>query len=300
MRVNAIVTAHNEADTIGPLLEAIVGERLAPGDVLEQVLVVSSGSTDRTDAVVGELARGDPRVRLLREPHRRGKCAAINWALCEKGAGDVVLLFSADVLPAPGALRALIAPFADPAVGMTGGRPVPTNDRRTLFGYAAHLLWGVHHRIALRHPKLGEVVAFRDAVESIPEDLAVDEAALEALLTARGLRLVYVPAATIHNRGAENLRDFLSQRRRISAGHLALRRRTGYCVSTGGFLAAARGLFEELSPRPRDLTCALITAILCLLGRLLGRYDFHIARRSHRVWDIAASTKGRLSAGSRE
>ena len=290
MKIAAIITAHNEERTLQRLLPRVLEETFDSG-TLERVVVVSSESSDGTDALVRDLAKQDSRLRLLTEPRRRGKCAAINWGLSELPPVDVVVLSSADVLPDRGALARLVEPFQDAGVGMSGGRPVPTNPRDTLFGYAADLLWRVHHRVASRSPKLGEVVAFRGDVKSIPEDLAVDEAALEAHAREQGLRLAYVPEAVIRNRGADNLKEFLSQRRRIAAGHLHLRRQLKYSVSTSGLGTAIGALLPELSLRPRLLCYGIATAALCFWGRLLGAYDFYVARKSHQVWDVAASTK---------
>jgi cellulose synthase/poly-beta-1,6-N-acetylglucosamine synthase-like glycosyltransferase len=130
MRVVAGVMACNEERTIGPLLEALLDARPF-GAPLERVTVVSSACRDNTDGIVRAFAERDSRVSLITEPERRGKSAAINTFLGSRPPGtDVTILASADVLPEPGAVDAIVASFADPAVGMAGGRPVPRNEGR--------------------------------------------------------------------------------------------------------------------------------------------------------------------------
>src|SRR5262249_39170893 len=148
-----------------------------------------------------------------------GKASAINLFL-QKARSPLVMLLGADVIPAEGALEYLCAPFSDPAIGMVGGRPVPVNDPRTFLGHAAHLLWRLHDLVARQHPKLGEIIAFRHIISSIPVTSAVDEVSIQALISQPGYQLLYCPECVVYNKGPETVRDFLMQRRRIYAGHL--------------------------------------------------------------------------------
>ena len=93
---------------------------------------------------------------------------------------------SADTLPEPTTIERLLEPMCgNPDIGMTGGHPVPINDKSTFMGYAVHLLWQLHHQIAIKKPKLGELTAFRRVFYRIPYDSAVDEANMEPLSQAR-------------------------------------------------------------------------------------------------------------------
>ncbi|HVF13331.1 MAG TPA: hypothetical protein VM942_01960, partial [Acidimicrobiales bacterium] len=40
-------------------------------------------------------------------------------------------------------------------------RVMPDNPPSTAMGHASHLLWRLHHRLALQQPKLGEMIALR-------------------------------------------------------------------------------------------------------------------------------------------
>jgi biofilm PGA synthesis N-glycosyltransferase PgaC len=288
-RASIGVMAYNEERNIAALLEALTTQRLSSVEILE-IVVVSSGSTDATDRIVEEWASRDPRIRLVRQESREGKSSAINVYL-GLARGDVFVLESGDTVPEADCVERLLAPFADAGVAMTGARPVPVDDPDRFMGFVVHMLWRLHHLLALRSPKLGEMVAFRSFVRSIPSESAVDEASIEAIVAAHGKTLVYVPEAIVRNKGAANVRDFLKQRRRIYAGHLWLSKVQEYEVSTknvGGILSV---LFEDLDWRPRVLLWTAGGVFLEFLGRALGAFDFHVLRKNPYTWEVAESTK---------
>ena len=93
------ITIHNEERNIGRLLEVLRSQELESRG-LGRVIVVSSGSTDRSDAIVAAVAADWPAVSLTTEPERRGKASAINRFLEEAGTSpDALVLMSGDVLP---------------------------------------------------------------------------------------------------------------------------------------------------------------------------------------------------------
>ena len=292
MRVVAGITACNEERTIGPLLERLLEAR--PGGApVERIVVVSSACRDRTDEIVRSFAARDPRVVLVAEPERRGKAAAINTFLGSRPAGtDVTLIASADILPAPGATERIVAAFADPDVGMAGGRPVPQNEGRSLLDRMAILMWDLHDRMARRSPKLGEFVALRsELVSSIDPESPVDESSLEAEVTVRGGRLAYVGEALVANRGPATFREWMSQRRRIAFGHLWLQRRTGYSVSTGAGSRVLPVWLAAVAPHPRRWLPGLAIGAAEVVARLGARRDARRGGKNYAVWTIAESTK---------
>jgi biofilm PGA synthesis N-glycosyltransferase PgaC len=283
------IMAYNEERNVGKLLEALAGQNLRTVDI-RQIVVVSSGSTDRTDEIVDEWTRKDSRVSLIRQSSREGKASAINLFL-EKAQADVFVLESGDTLPAPDCVEQLLTPFEDPRVGMTGARPVPVDDPDTFMGFVVHMLWRLHHLLALKSPKLGEMVAFRSSVRSIPPDTAVDEASIEAMIVADGMTLRYVPEAIVYNKGASNVRDFLRQRRRIYAGHLWLSKVQSYEVSTKNVGGIFSVLLSDLKLSPRSLLWTGGGVFLESVGRLLGVIDFYVLKRNPYTWAVSESTK---------
>jgi len=295
-RVSIGLMAHNEAANIGPLLQALSEQETARVKI-DEILVVSSGSTDDTNDIVRQWEKKDPRIRLIRQEQREGKASAINLFLRE-ARNNILVLESADTLPLRNTVELLVAPLANESVGMTGARPVPVNGQESFLGAVVHLMWDLHHRLALQSPKLGELVAFRRVISDIPRESAVDEASLEAAIRNAGLRLVYVPEALVYNRGPENLRDFLVQRRRIQAGHRWLQANSGYQVATMKSMRILRHL-GTITPRsPRGLLVAAGAVAFEALGRALGCLDFWVLGKNPFVWKTAPSTKNLRCQGS--
>jgi hypothetical protein len=173
---------------------------------------------------------------------------------------------------------------------MTSSRPVPVDDPQQFMGFAAHMLWNLHHMINLTSFKAGEMCAIRKIFERIPYHTAVDEASMEPVIRGQGYRVQYVPTAVVFNKGPETVSDFLSQRRRIYAGHLTVRDTLGYSVSTMGGGKILGTLLQNLNWRPRPFFWTWAVVGLEAYGRLLGLFDYR-NRRDHQVWEIAKTTK---------
>jgi glycosyltransferase involved in cell wall biosynthesis len=290
------IMAYNEEANIAQAIATILGQEVSTGRIAELV-VVASGCEDRTCEIVADIARTDPRVCLIEQPRREGKASAINLFI-EIARSPVLLMVSADVLVKDGTIDALLSHFADPKVGMVGGHPIPVNPEDTFLGHAVHLQWRLHDRIARHSPKLGEIVAFRNVVPSIPLDTAVDEISIQALITQLGYELVYEPAAVVYNRGPATIGDFLRQRRRIYAGHLRIREQQAYAASTMSGFRVSRALFGSGSfAEPRSAMWSLGTVGLEVAARALGRYDV-VRRRPQHVWEMCATTKNEIAEGA--
>jgi glycosyltransferase involved in cell wall biosynthesis len=114
--VTVVVAAFNEARVIRDKLRTSLDQRY-PWDRLE-VIVVSDGSSDGTDAIVENYP--DSRVTLLRQWPRAGKSLALNRAVAV-ARGEILVFTDADATFAPDAIARLVAGFDDTSAG---GAPV--------------------------------------------------------------------------------------------------------------------------------------------------------------------------------
>jgi cellulose synthase/poly-beta-1,6-N-acetylglucosamine synthase-like glycosyltransferase len=117
--ISISIPAYNEEAQIEGLIASLLALDY-PRDRM-QILVVSDGSTDRTDEIV--LRHAVDGIELLRVEDRGGKTRAEN-AAAPHLTGEVVVNTDASIRIAPDALRPLIAAFSDPGVGCASGRDV--------------------------------------------------------------------------------------------------------------------------------------------------------------------------------
>src|SRR5580692_5015294 len=84
-----------------------------------QIVVVSDGSTDGTEAILREHAR-NPRVQIVLNQFAGGKALGLNDAMTV-AHGDIVVFTDLRQRIEPGAIRRLMENFADPEVGAVSG-----------------------------------------------------------------------------------------------------------------------------------------------------------------------------------
>lgn len=118
-RISITLPAYNAEKTLRPVLDGLVG--LDYPAALRQIVVVSDGSTDGTDALVREYA--DRGVELLRHTPRVGKTEVENFAM-RALTGEIVVNTDASVALKPDAVWRLVAALADPRVGVSSGRDI--------------------------------------------------------------------------------------------------------------------------------------------------------------------------------
>ena len=284
------IMAYNEQANIGQLLDAIVHQQTTRC-VIREIIVLASGCTDRTEAIVRQWERRHPSIKLVTQPRREGKASAINLFL-RRSQAEILVLVGADTLPTPVTIERLVEPLLQPEVGMTGGRPVPVNDPSTFMGFAAHFLWELHHQVAIRQPKLGELTAFRRIFFRIPFNTATDEANIEPLIQGQAYELRYVPESVVYNRGPATVQDFVKQRRRIHAGHLRIYRKQRYAVSTLSVTHIVDALFRSWRWDWKHVPWIAAVIGLEAYARLLGWIDYKFRDPGlHAVWAIATTTK---------
>jgi poly-beta-1,6-N-acetyl-D-glucosamine synthase len=284
------IMAYNEERNIGRLLDSVLGQSAL--DRIARIVVVASGCTDHTCDIVRSYAERDPRISLIDEPARSGKIAAINRFLFN-AAEEILMVSSADLIYEPQAVERLLAPFADPEIGMVGAHSIPLDTTQTFFGYAANLMWSLHHDISMRDPKMGELIAFRNVFRRLNPNAICDELSVYQLVRSAGYVTVYAPDARIYNKGPENLDDFTSQRMHCIVGNLQIMRDHNVPVSTMRTWPVLRAALPHALRQWRRLHWTIAAGLLELYCRGKAQSVYRSQKRAsaYRVWDPASSTK---------
>lgn len=287
------IPAHNEAQTIGPLLEHLRAIKWA-GRTPEKIVVVSEGSTDETNAVVKDLVSKSKEVPIILKifSERRGKPIAINEMVKELKGLDVIGMISADCSPAAGTIEQLLEAFQDPTVGISAGRVVTCGPEDNLAVSISKILWDVHHEIALDHPKSTEITFFRNIPLAVHPTTKADEADLEASLLENGYKISYNPTAIIYNQAPLALSDYFKQRVRVTVGHLDVTKRTGYNVGTMKMGSRVDAIKKVIRRGDHRLTTLALGTFLETVIYLCARFKMLCASKDNSgIWSQSATTK---------
>ena len=288
------VTAYNEEANIGRLLDALLDQHLRHV-VISEIIVVASGCTDNTVPIIESYVAANPAsgsscsrsARARPPPSTSFSPTPRKISACWKAATRC---------RHEDAVEHMVRMFADPTVGMTGAHKTPVNTPDHLVGLFTHLRLRLEHQLCLEIPRLGEMIAFRKVFDRIPPDVAMDEAFVEALVVKRGMQVRYAPDAIVYNTGPDSINDFVRQRRRNHAGHLYLKSKYGYAVSSMQNTRVAKVALKEIWGAIRLVWTLVLLAVLEIWSRLLGWYDFAIKKDRHVVWDMAWSQKADVEA----
>ena len=219
-RITVVIAAYNEEDDI----ERTIVNKLSqdyPAECLE-VIVVSDGSTDRTDAIVQRLAdRSEGRVRLLRQ-ERQGKTQALNLAATH-ATGDILVFSDANSIYGPTALRSLMRSFADPSVGYVTGKMIYTNLATSGIGEESGLYMSYENLLRTLETRLGSVVGVDGGIDAVRRELYLPMRAdqlpdfvLPLNVVEQGKRVVYEPDAVVYEQALSKSSDELRMRVRVS------------------------------------------------------------------------------------
>ena len=216
--VTILIAAFNEAASIG----ATIANKLAldyPPEKLE-IIVVSDGSNDGTDAIVEGFS--GQQVRLIRQEPRAGKTSALNLAV-PLAQGEILIFSDANSLYAPQALRRLVSNFSDPQIGYVTGKMVYTNPDGTLIGDGCSTYMKYENFLRTVETKIGSVVGVDGGIDSMRKALyqPMNEDQLPDFVqplkvVEQGYRVVYEPEAVLMEQALNTAKDEYRMRVRVT------------------------------------------------------------------------------------
>jgi cellulose synthase/poly-beta-1,6-N-acetylglucosamine synthase-like glycosyltransferase len=195
--VSVVIAAYNEQADIGAKLENILSLDY-PRDKLE-IIVASDGSDDDTNQIVTNFA--DQGVKLLALP-RQGKADALNAGVAT-ATGDILVFSDANSIFSKNALRALVAPFADPTVGGVAGNQRYAPKTATMTNNEGEQsYWDFDRKLKVSQSQAGNAISATGAIYAIRRSLfrtvppgVTDDFVTSTSVIAQGYRLVFAPQA---------------------------------------------------------------------------------------------------------
>jgi len=296
------IPAFNEEKNIQHVLEKILQQSLP---FSFEVIVVSDGSTDSTAQIVQEVSKIDPSVRLICHRNRMGRTEALNTIFREL-QGESLVIVSADTVLHDNSIGHIVAPLADPSVGMCWSKLIPVYVSQNLASGLAGLAFQLHDRLSGKLDATGELVHVTGDVVSMKRELCAQipgrcvnaDEYLSVLTVRMGLRVKYIRSVLYRAALPTTISDHVRQRRRWLYGHLQIGRMLGEYPTVLEFVSFRKPLLpfciiaEELLERPRGIPYFLALLFLELVAGALALQDI-LLKREHYSWKVIESTKRR-------
>lgn len=170
-----------------------------PRELLE-VIVVSDGSSDRTEQIV----RSFPEVQLL-SLAPGGKAAALNAGLA-RANGEILFFTDARQELDPRCLQILVEQFSDPTVGVASGELIIRKGERAEQDHVG-LYWRYEKWIRQQLSRIDSVLGAtgaiyamrRELARPLPADCLLDDVHLPLAAFFRGFRVIFVAEALAYD-----------------------------------------------------------------------------------------------------
>jgi glycosyltransferase involved in cell wall biosynthesis len=267
--VSIILAVHNGAT----LLRQKVAHLLSlnyPQDLME-IEIVSDGSTDGTDEILGEFQ--DPHVKCFRSSEHSGKAAALNIGM-QNATGEILLFLDIRPWIESEAVQLLISNFDDPRVGCVTGELVLRDDGHDVGAQAVGgLYWRYEQWIRNCEAKVdsplgvyGGFYAIRRKLASVlPEGTILDDMLQPLGVIRQGYRSVLDLRARVHDIWPKSLRGEFHRKVRTLAGNFQLLQLAPWLLSRQNRLR-----FELISHKLMRLLVPLLLVILLTSSALLA------------------------------
>jgi len=222
--ISIIVCVHNGEAFLASKIRSILALEY-PRHLME-ILIVSDGSTDNTEAIARDFAPQG--VQLVTIP-RGGKPSAINAGI-RQAHGEFLILTDVRQTLAPESLRFLLENFADPSVGVVSGELViGQGDSRE--HAQTGLYWRYEIQIRLRLSEIDSIFGAsgayyamrRDLAVSLPSDTLLDDMYLPLAAYFRGYRLLVDTRARMFDYPTGLRSEFYRKVRTLAGNYQILR-----------------------------------------------------------------------------
>ncbi|MDR1707598.1 MAG: glycosyltransferase family 2 protein [Prevotella sp.] len=218
--VTLLIAAYNEEDIVADKINN-TRQLDYPAEKLH-IVWVTDGSTDGT---VNKLKSYND-VRVLHEPERRGKTAAINRSMIYINT-PIVVLTDANAMLNPESIKEMVILFADDKIGCVAGeKRMNMGSKDTASSSGEGIYWRYESMLKYLDYRLysvigaaGELYAIRrDLFVHIPDDTLLDDFVVSLKIAMKGYKIAYCPQAYATEYGSESMQDEEKRKVRIAAG----------------------------------------------------------------------------------
>jgi cellulose synthase/poly-beta-1,6-N-acetylglucosamine synthase-like glycosyltransferase len=293
IRISIGVFAYNEGKDIKKTLDALIDQKLSSNLTISEILVFSDACTDDTDTIVEKMSSLHSTIKLIASRLRRGKSAAINHFL-QIAKEKIVISTNGDHIPDELCIdRLVVKLLSDEKIGLVGPQVICVNSGNDLMAYLSKTLWRIHHKVALREAKAGELIAYKkNLVKKLPYPCVLDESTTEAIVQHASYKVAYEPEAKVYVKGPQKFIDEIIQRRRNEVGYILISKQfPNYHPSTfkrGNLLPA---IMSEISIHPRTNLFLAVTILSEFLSKILAYWDYYVLKKYYQTWPVAHTTK---------
>ncbi len=218
-KVSLVIAAFNEEEYMTGKLKNTL-EIDYPSELLE-IIVITDGSSDQTPALVKQYDR----VKLLHQPERKGKVAAMNRAI-DYVSAPIVIFCDANTDLNPGCIHAIVRHYNDPKVGAVAGEKVVSDHNGTAAGKGEGIYWKYESFLKRMDSEFystvgaaGELFSIRTPLfEKAPEDTIIEDFVQSLKVCIKGYVVRYEPGAFAAEGPSASIREEMKRKVRITAG----------------------------------------------------------------------------------
>ncbi|HEY4147474.1 MAG TPA: glycosyltransferase family 2 protein [Chitinophagaceae bacterium] len=218
--VALIVAAYDEEDYIEDKIRNTL-ELDYPEEKLH-IYFVTDGSSDGTPGIVAKY----PRIKLLHQPERNGKAAAVNRTM-EIVREPYVIFCDANTMLNTACVREIVKHYVDPKVGAVAGEKKIYQPKGAGAASAGEGLYWKYESFLKKQDSLlysvvgaaGELFSVRtDLYEPVEKGAIIEDFVMSLRICIRGYVVRYAPEAYAVETGSASIKDEQKRKIRISAG----------------------------------------------------------------------------------
>jgi cellulose synthase/poly-beta-1,6-N-acetylglucosamine synthase-like glycosyltransferase len=292
--VSLVIVMRNESGNIQARMQNCFDLDYPAGKL--QVIVSLDAPTDGAEALVRDyVGKG---VEVVSSPVHRGKAEALNGGVAI-ATGEIVVFADARQRFEKGAVRELVANFADPSVGAVSGELLLLDARGKETSDAAGMYWRYEKKLRAMESDVHSVPGATGAIYAIRRDLfaplkagtILDDVVIPMRIVLAGKRVIFDPAARAYEVVIGSAKSEYRRKTRTLAGNYQL------FAQMPGLLAPWRNpIFVQVVSHKLGRLLVPYCLVALFISNLFLRHGIYLAVLVGQVLWYALAAAGWLAA----